>query len=68
MITITNSTAFNTATYNQDNNELIVEYKTGRKYTYSGVTLQEVDNIISAPSKGSMLKHVIAGKVFVHNE
>ena len=67
MIVITNSSAFNKASYNQDTKKLIVEYKTGGNYTYDNVTQSEIDSILSAQSRGSKLKEVIKGKSFTHN-
>ena len=67
MIVITNSSAFNKASYNQDTKKLTVEYKTGGNYTYDNITQDEVDSILSAQSRGSKLKEVIKGKSFTHN-
>lgn len=67
MIIITNSSAFDKASYNQDTKKMTVEYKTGGNYTYDNISQDEVDSILSAQSRGSKLKEVIKGKSFTHN-
>lgn len=53
------STTINTTRYNFNKNELTVEFKSGARYVYYGVTVHDYFNLAAADSVGSFFNENI---------
>lgn len=56
------SSCINAAGYNLKTNELIVEFKNGRIYTYLGVAVLVFDQLMAASSKGRFMNAEVIGQ------
>ncbi len=50
--------------YNEQLNQLIVEYKSGGQYRYNEVSINEWNELISAESKGKFINESIKSKPY----
>lgn len=53
------STSIEAVGYDEDAQELYVQFAGGRTYVYSGVSTYTYEDLLSAPSKGSYLNREI---------